>query len=1647
MTTRIKLRRDTAANWTTSNPILAAGEPGLETDTGKIKYGDGVTRWNVLEHAGGDTLTNDSSITVQTGDADRWFVRLRREDQTENPDPYVGVIVTSTNYDSEGNAIVAAVLELNSDGVVVFKFTPAGELVWKKSLDAVDGSWYIESNVVIDSSDNILFVVNPDSSTTKTIVKLNGETGAVVFSENFFNENEDSLTVSSIAVDSSGNIIIGGYFFWPENNNCDTAFVAKLNSTADSVTWQKSFSIESNYSKINALEVDFNDDIIVAGYANLDHVVDGETVQDERMLVAKITSSGTVDWQKGISLEDVNEGKITGISLDSLGNIYATGSYYVDTGTTYPWGGQKSNAIVVFKMTTLGVVVWDRRVGPGQCSWVGTSTAVGDDGDLYLYASTYQRNTAGEAFDGNSSDNGYWNATLALARYNKATGAVIWQSYFDNPHAQEIPAFGGDAPWGGNATDLMTVKDNKILIGGAVRLGQSNEDIYTPWSTGGDYFNQGFLAQFDTDATRFSAEGWTLETSRIPGKLTNTLVAVDTGLTLQNNDIALSNQGTANIETQAVGVSVRRTASKVNTWTFGKDGTFSAPEDANIKLNQKQLGYVTLYGVKGQDESDIWFESVVHDADGFAYAIGSDNWNGDFAHFYKFTPEGAVVWKTQLYAGSGASFYVEWSGGEYTVATVDQGGNGYKVGDRIVLPGSQLGGTDGINSLTLEVATLTYANDYVGGVATVNIISGVPVDGSSDVSNVQDYYDNAECEVRSLAFDPVTGNPVALISTPTYNGDTLDNTWTETVLVMLDSGSGAVVKTTTLADEGDIYANDISVSSTGNVAVVGSKYNEYTEYGAVTPLTGSAVQKLWVAKSDIDAEHFPGEANGNYYDWFITGSSITDQVQVQGVNNYTGLTTTVREGSGAAFDVTVSQPSTLATITEADLATATATGTTVKNSDNIVTPGGWGNWIVFPDSALRVTLEGLFTGNQVVPVQWDTGSTSATGYIMIQFPGDGTFQITPVTADGSSAVAGTWYFDALLKGIGSYSVLVTANGSNYLTGHKVKVLGSALGGTTPENDLIIVMDSVSGGVINSVSNTGTPNAAAIGPYTSVAHTNYNVGSGATFNLNFNPVTGAYESWGTLQSGQNYAFEDILTISGTQFAGGATPDNDITFRVSSPGGGGTIDNIDNVSGSVPSTHLLVSTAAGADFSDVEATFAIKQSLGGEAFIWTEDFNKAIGGGNTDWFSGVAWNADGTNLYAVGSGRYEVTYDQALVVKYSSTGTLVASKFINDDMNSNSADGSGIALMADDSIVVVHNQYNPDRDETNEVLVTKLDSDLNIVWQQFIGVDSEGDGWSSPGSDISVAVDPATDEILIAWEAYDDSNIINDDAIHIVKLDTDGEVVWKRMFGIHESDTGINYSGNGNKALSIHGDKFTLVGHTDGPNDDSDNAFIVTLPLDGTGVGLHGLWTYRELNDDRIKVWRLSGRTSSTFVPTVHTGAITATDNVKYYYTNYPNEEFTFYPQTILSNEGGAIEFADGSKQTFSTALVPQVAISAGRYTIRAEDSGRHILITQQNNSIVIPNYQTVTLPVGFTVTIVNTSDNTVYVENEDVNNSDLRGRMWFSGGDEKTPVVGINDNGSGQMVTLMKIKEGTQSDDGEIHGDVWMIAGADIFNDW
>jgi hypothetical protein len=66
--TRIQLRRDTATNWSTTNPVLAAGEIGYittGTGAGNAKIGDGTTAWNSLSFIKSGTAAKILASSVE----------------------------------------------------------------------------------------------------------------------------------------------------------------------------------------------------------------------------------------------------------------------------------------------------------------------------------------------------------------------------------------------------------------------------------------------------------------------------------------------------------------------------------------------------------------------------------------------------------------------------------------------------------------------------------------------------------------------------------------------------------------------------------------------------------------------------------------------------------------------------------------------------------------------------------------------------------------------------------------------------------------------------------------------------------------------------------------------------------------------------------------------------------------------------------------------------------------------------------------------------------------------------------------------------------------------------------------------------------------------------------------------------------------------------------------------------------------------------------------------------------------------------------------------------------------------------------------------------------------------------------------------
>ena len=63
--TTFQLRRGTSAEWAAANPVLAAGEPGVDTTTGEQRVGNGASTWSALPSVGATAASSAASAVRQ----------------------------------------------------------------------------------------------------------------------------------------------------------------------------------------------------------------------------------------------------------------------------------------------------------------------------------------------------------------------------------------------------------------------------------------------------------------------------------------------------------------------------------------------------------------------------------------------------------------------------------------------------------------------------------------------------------------------------------------------------------------------------------------------------------------------------------------------------------------------------------------------------------------------------------------------------------------------------------------------------------------------------------------------------------------------------------------------------------------------------------------------------------------------------------------------------------------------------------------------------------------------------------------------------------------------------------------------------------------------------------------------------------------------------------------------------------------------------------------------------------------------------------------------------------------------------------------------------------------------------------------------
>ena len=158
MAVQIQSRRDTAANWTSNDPTLAAGEIGFETDTGKVKVGDGATAWTALDYLADASLLDNSMADA-----------LHRHSELSASD---GAPDQALTVDANGRVNITNDFSVDSDllfvdiagnvGVGIGTGTPS------EMLDVV-GNAEINGNIIVTGSvDGIDIATDVAANTTKT---------------------------------------------------------------------------------------------------------------------------------------------------------------------------------------------------------------------------------------------------------------------------------------------------------------------------------------------------------------------------------------------------------------------------------------------------------------------------------------------------------------------------------------------------------------------------------------------------------------------------------------------------------------------------------------------------------------------------------------------------------------------------------------------------------------------------------------------------------------------------------------------------------------------------------------------------------------------------------------------------------------------------------------------------------------------------------------------------------------------------------------------------------------------------------------------------------------------------------------------------------------------------------------------------------------------------------------------------------------------------------------------------------------------------------------------------------------------------------------------------------------------------------------
>ena len=425
------------------------------------------------------------------------------------------------------------------------------------------------------------------------------------------------------------------------------------------------------------------------------------------------------------------------------------------------------------------------------------------------------------------------------------------------------------------------------------------------------------------------------------------------------------------------------------------------------------------------------------------------------------------------------------------------------VGSAFIPLGAQVTGVVGTGG-NPEI-TLTVVNDAPAGSTTIDVSStsgvlqNMAVDDDSDANFIQNIA-GAQITLESGIGAQLTGD---------------NQTYTQV--------EGTNVSPTGNGASFDVTNTNGTYACTGNQTGTGYAIGDYIIIDGGSLGGQSGVHDLEIRVTDSNT---PGEV----LNFAFSGTGFN------GVATYNNLggTTLGGLGTGAEFNVTKTSGTYTAEVFSPNASTDYRVNDRIK-----ITGGFLGGADSTNDCIITVTDVDSF-GNILTVTASGTATDANVNYPGVDF-----------TTTGSGTGAGF----SVSKVATVYSATVDAAGQNFQVNDTITILGTALGGTSPTNDLTLTVDAVDvNGAITTVSESGTGlNSQVYAQITQANQTNL-VGSGAAFNIS--TASGSYTAV-VATAGEGYAINDEILIPGTDL-GGSSPANDCTLTVIAP-----LDSIDGV----------------------------------------------------------------------------------------------------------------------------------------------------------------------------------------------------------------------------------------------------------------------------------------------------------------------------------------------------------------------------------------------------------------------------------------------------------------------------------------------------